>query len=58
MSRERGVRGERTGDLEPGPASEVDVTRELDALRKENVRLKERLTEALREIAGLRDPAT
>jgi len=58
LSRERGVRGERTGDLEPGPASEVDVTRELDALRKENVRLKERLTEALREIAGLRDPAT
>jgi len=58
LSRERALRSERNGDVEPGPTGEGDVTHELDALRKENARLKERLNEALREIAGLRDSAT
>jgi len=57
LSRERAVRGERTEDPEPRPTGDSDVTRELDTLRKENARLKERLADALREIAGLRDSA-
>jgi DNA-binding MarR family transcriptional regulator len=58
LCRERAARGEHVAGLEPRPARDAGDAHELDALRDENMRLKQRLAAALREIAGLRDIAT
>jgi len=56
LHREREARGEHVADVQP-ETPDGEHARELDALRAENARLKERLSDALREIAELRDPA-
>lgn len=58
LRREREARGENIDELGSQSTTDVEDVRELGALRDENARLKQRLAEALREIAGLRDSAT